>query len=153
MKPPDVVTANGSSMRATASRQPSGSASIGGSLIDGTGEHMRAQRRHLVGRRRAGRSQRVRRQPSHIAVARELAPGPAFVVGLVDGDALALERLAVERCLRRGGAAQRRLRLGDLAHSALDEARGGDFAFEMLGGEVGAGRRQARIESAIHSGR
>ncbi len=37
--------------------------------------------------------------------------------------------------------------------AALDEARGRDLAFEMLGGDVGAGRRQARIESVIHSGR
>ena len=50
----------------------------GGSLIDGPGNAKRPQRRYFVGRRRAGRRQRVRRQPADIAVGRELAPGPAF---------------------------------------------------------------------------
>ena len=71
-------------------------------LDRGAGEHQRAQRRDLVGRRRPRRQQRGGRQPADVAVAGKLAPGPAVLVGLIDGDALAHQRLGEHRCAVRG---------------------------------------------------
>src|SRR5215469_9080291 len=68
-------------------------------------EYQRAQRRDLVGGRGTRSAERVCGQESRIAVGLELAPRPAFF-DLVDGDALALERLGVERRIGGGRLAQ-----------------------------------------------
>ena len=56
-------------MRAIASRQPNGSASIGGSLIDGPGNTQVRSAATLCVGAGAGGAQRVGRQPADIAVA------------------------------------------------------------------------------------
>ncbi len=111
------------------------------------GKRESPQRRDLVRRRSARGRERIRRQPADIIVGRELAPGKAFRVGVVDRDALALERFGVERRIGPRLAAERRLRLDHFHDAALDEARRGDFALQMLGREIGARRRNARIEA------
>jgi len=108
----------------------------------------RAQRRHLVGRGRSGCAQRARRQKPDIAVAGELTPGPAVLADLVDRDPLALERFGQKCGLGRGRLAHGRLRGAHLAGLAFDEALRVDDAGEMLGREVGARRREARVQSA-----
>src|SRR5580658_9292160 len=75
--------------------------------------------------------QRLIGQPADIAVAVELAPGPAFAVAVIDRYTLALERLRRE-------------------FLAGDKALFLDLAFEIFRGEVGSCRREARI--IIHSG-
>ena len=69
-------------------------------LDRGAGKHQRAQRDHFVCRLAAKRAKPARRHPADIAVAFELAPGPAFVVGLVDRHALAHERFGIEGGIR-----------------------------------------------------
>src|SRR5439155_26433312 len=94
-------------------------------LDGGAGKDEGAQRRDFMCRWRARRAQRARRQEAHIAVGLELAARPAFL-RLIDADALALERLGVERSVGGGRLAQRRSRLGDLenlSHSATPTAR------------------------------
>ena len=129
-------------------RAPSGSAAIGGSLIDGPGKHQRAQRRRPCGSAAAPRrAQRVRRQPADIAVGGELAPGPAFVGRLVDGDALAHQRLGVERRVGRRARAAAAPAASITSRASPSTKRAAvDLALEMLGGEIGARRREARIE-------
>src|SRR6266404_178040 len=88
-------------------------------------EYERAQRRDFVRGGRSRRAKRARGQKSHIAVSLELAARPAFL-RLIDDDALALERLGVERRVGGGRLAQRCDRLGDLknlSHSATPTAR------------------------------
>ena len=65
-------------------------------------EHQRAHDRDAMGGLRADVTQCFRRQPADIAVGLQLPPGPAFLVGVVDGDELAFERLGV-RAARRVG--------------------------------------------------
>ena len=143
--PPVAVMANGSIMRTTDSMAPSGSASIGMSLMSGPGSTSVRSAATLWVMAGPGGRERILRQVADIAVAVELPPGPAFLGGLVDGHALALERLGVERAIGRGRAPQRRHRFDDLARLARDEARSRDLAFEMLGGEIGPRRRQPGI--------
>jgi len=81
--------------------------------------------------------QRIRRQPADIAIGGELAPRPAFVVELVDRDALAHQRFGVERRVGRGRAPHRRLRVDHLAYFAYNEACCRDLALKVLGGEIG----------------
>jgi hypothetical protein len=98
-----------------------------------------------MGRLGAWRHQRVRRQPAHIAVGVELTPGPAFAVGFIDRDALALQGFGHHRGIRRGRAAQRRLRVDDFALLALDEALRLDLPPQLHRCEIGPRGRQARI--------
>ena len=111
----------------------------------------RAQRRNYVSRRRARLTKGTRRYEAHVAVIRELDPGPAFIAHLVDGDAFALESLGIERRIRRGRTAQRRLRLDHLVGPTLNEARSLDLAFEMLGCQLRSRRRDARVERVRRS--
>ena len=105
---PIAVTAKLASSRATAILAPSGSASVGGSLIDGPGNtSVRSAATLWVGARSAAPAA-PRRQPADVAVARELAPGPAVFVGLIDGDALAHQRFGEQRRAVRGVGAHRR---------------------------------------------
>ena len=67
--------------------------------------HERELRRlRRTGLRGAGLEQGIGRQPTDIAVGGKLAPGPAFLVEFVDGDALAHQRFGIERGIRRGVA-------------------------------------------------
>ena len=90
--------------------------------------------------------ERVRRQPADIAVGLELAPGPAFVGGLVDDHALAHQRLGVEPRLVRRRAAQGHDRLDHLVAHAFDKALGLDLALQMFRRELGAERIDAGVE-------
>ena len=83
-----------------------------------------------------GGPKRVRRQIADIAVAFELAPGPAFLAGLIDGDALAKQRLRCRAALHAPVAPQVDDRLGDFALHAVDEALRLDLALQMFGREV-----------------
>src|SRR6202142_4591208 len=94
--------------------------------------------------------QRLVGQPADIAVAIELAPGPAFTVAVIDGRALALERLRREFRVGRRFATKRRQRIRDFEFLAGDKAGVLDLAFEIFGGEVGPRWREARI--IINSG-
>src|SRR3954471_690497 len=62
-------------------------------LDRGTRERQRAQRRYFMCRCVARREQRIRRQPTYVAVAGKLTPGPALVVELIHRYALAHQRL------------------------------------------------------------
>ena len=106
----------------------------------------RARHRNLVGRRPAGLTERVRRQPADIAVGLQLAPGPAFVGRLVDDDALAHERLGHEPRLVRRRVEQVGDRLDHFVARAFDEARGLDLASQIVRRDLGAERIDARIE-------
>ena len=99
----------------------------------GTGKAERARHRDLVRRPPRPAPERIRRQPADIAVALELAPGPAFLAGLVDRDALAQQRLRVEPRLVRRRAPNVGDRLDHLVARAFDETRGLDLALQMLG--------------------
>ena len=140
------MTAKLSCSRATATCAPSGSASVGGSLIEGPGNTKVRSAATLCVGAGAGREQRRGRQPADIAVGCELAPGPAFVVGLVDRDALAVQRLGDQRRVVRRLLAHRRDAGDHLLHRAFDEARGLDLAAQMRGREIGARGRDARVE-------
>src|ERR1700728_4899273 len=94
--------------------------------------------------------QRLIRQPADIAVAVELAPGPAFTIAVIDRRALALERLCREFRVGRRCATKRRQRIRDFEFLAGDKAGCLDLAFEIFRGEVGSRWREARI--IIHSG-
>ena len=135
-----------SSTRAIASLAPNGSASIGGALMFGAGNTKVRSTRDLVRRLGAGPHQRIGRQPADIAVRFKLAPAPAFLVDVVDRDALALQRFGVER--RVGHGSRRSGAIGSItSHSfAFDEALGRDLAFEIFRREIGTRRRQAGIE-------
>src|SRR5439155_9389796 len=80
-----------------------------------------------------------------IAVARQLAPGPAFTVAVVNGYVLAFQHLRRKHGVGGWGAAQRRDRIGYLELLAADEAGRHDLAFEIFRGEIWPSRRQARI--------
>src|SRR5581483_2021879 len=108
------------------------------------------QRNDLVRRRRGRFCKRLIRQPADITVACELPPGPAFAVAVVDRDALAFQRLRLQRSIRRRRLTQRRKRIDNLEHLAINKALRLNLAFEKFGGQVRPGRGQARI---IHSGR
>ena len=98
---PDAVTAKRSSCRATASRAPIGRLVSGGVLMSGRGNTSVRSARTLWVAAGPGAAERIGRQPADIAVAFELAPGPAFVGRLVDGHALAEQNLGIERRLVR----------------------------------------------------
>ena len=116
-----------------------------------TGKGKRPDGRDLVRRRGARLCQRAIGQPADIAVAVELAPRKAFAVAVVDGDALALQRLRRELGLGGGPVAQRRDRFRYFEFLAGDKARRLDLAFEIFCGEVAACRRQARIIHSVRS--
>src|SRR5579872_2629308 len=108
------------------------------------------QRCDRVGRGRGRRFQHPVGQPSDIAIAFELAPGPAFTVALIDRDALALECLGRKFGIGEWRVSYGREGLRYFEFFAHDKALGLDLAFEMLGGDVASHGGQARI---IHSGR
>ena len=114
----------------------------------GSGKRECPQRGDLVRRRGNGFGQRAIGKPADIAVAVELTPGPAFAVAVIDGDALAFQRLRQQLSLGRRRLAQRRERIGNLEFLSGNKARRLDLAFEIFGGEVGPRRGQARV---IHS--
>ena len=145
MNPPLAVTAKRSSMRVIASCAPSDKASIGGCLIFGGRENQRAQDRYFVCRLRAGRGQRIGRQPADIAIGCKLPPAPAFAGCLVNSDAFALEGFGIERRFVRRFAAQGRLRVDHLAFHAVDETRRRDAAFERFRRQIGPRRCQSWI--------
>ncbi len=97
-----------------------------------------------------GRIRRIGRQPSDIAVGLELAPAPAFVVDVVDRDALALERFGIERRVRHWLAPHRHDRVDHFAELSLGEAFGLDLAFEIFRGEIGTRRRDTGIVCHRH---
>ena len=100
----------------------------------------------FVRRRRSWRPQRVRRQIADIAVAFELAPGPAFVARLIDGDAFDQQRLRDERRFVSRLAPHIDDRLHHFAWPAVDELSCLDSAFETLCRDVAAERIDAGIE-------
>src|ERR1700722_13376834 len=81
----------------------------------------------------------------------QLAPRPAFGVDIVDRDALTLERFGIERRFGVRLMPQRRLRLDDFHHAAFDVTLGRHLALKRLRGDIGAGRRDARIEGAHYN--
>src|SRR3954451_20659772 len=95
--------------------------------------------------RRGRLCQRGVRKPADIAVALQLAPGPAFAVAVVNGYVLAFQELRREHGIGGWGAAQRRDRIRYLELLAGDEAGAADLAFEIFRGEIWPTRRQARI--------
>ena len=117
-------------------------------LDRGTRKRECAQARDLVRRRRGRFCQRAIRQPADIAVAVQLAPGKTFAIAVIDGHALAFQRLGQKRGIEGRRLAQRRERLGNFKFLATDKTRRRDLAFEIFRGEIGPRRRQARI---IHS--
>ena len=119
-----------------------------GQFDRGTGKGECAERGDLVRGLRSRLCQRAIGQPADIAVAVQLAPGKTFASAVIDGDALALQRLGRKHGVGRRSLAQRRQRLRYLEYFAFDKARGLDLAFEIFRGEVAPRRRQARI---IHS--
>ncbi len=86
------------------------------------------------------------RQPADIAVGGKLTPGPAFVVGFVDRDALAAQRLGDLRRAMRRRVANRRDAGDHLLLRTFDETSGLDLSAQMRGGEIGTGRRNAGVE-------
>ena len=105
---PSRVTAKAPSSRTTVSVVPITSVSTGGNLIEGPGKaKVRSAVTLWVGAAR-GLCQRAIGKPADIAVAVELAPGPAFAVAVVDRDALALQRLRQQLGIGGRRAAQRR---------------------------------------------
>src|SRR6185369_10397812 len=110
-------------------------------------EHEGSQGSELVRGLSFRREQRRRRQIADIAVGLELAPGPAFLVGLVDRHALAVERFGDKRAVVRRKFADRHDADDNLLHRAFGEAPRLDLAAQMLGGKVGTRRRDARVEA------
>ena len=101
-----------------------------------------------MGHRRAWQAQRTCRQEAHIPVLFELSPRPAFLVQVVNGEALAQERLGIERRLRRGRAAHGHLGLANLIEPPFDEAGCIDFAGEVLCREISPCRGEAWVEGS-----
>src|SRR6185312_398686 len=92
------------------------------------------------------RIERARRQPADIAVGLELAPGPAFVGRLVNGNALAHQRFGIEARIVRRPSAHADLWLDHLPERALDEFLRLDLSLQVLGRELRPERIDARIE-------
>ena len=90
---PSGVIANEPSSRSTVSEFPITKVSTGGSLIEGPGKAKVRKAVTLWVGWPAGFLSALIRQPADIAVAVELAPGPALAVAVIDRRALALERL------------------------------------------------------------
>ena len=87
----------------------------------------------------AGRlCQRAIGKPADIAVAVQLAPGKTFAVAVIDGDALALQRLRRQHGVGGWRLAQRRERIGNLEFLAFDKTRRLDLAFEIFRGKIAA---------------
>ena len=105
---------------------------------------MGAERRDPMGRLRL-RPERGERQIADIKIAIELSPGPAFIV-VIDGDGFAVERLGLQRRVRRGETPQRRGRLDDLHGKTLRIAGRVDESSQASRREVGAGGGDARVE-------
>ncbi len=95
---------------------------------------------------RAGRRQRRGLDIADMAVTGELYPAPAIRPRLEDGRGLARQRLAFERRVARGVAAQCRGGGDDLPGDAGDEARGDNPPRKRRIGEVRTERVAARIE-------
>ena len=88
-------------------------------------------------------------QISYIAVARQLAPRPAFHVDLVDVNALAKQRLRIHARFRVGFRPQR-YRFRAHAHAPWrDIARRRHDALQAYRGKVRARRRQAPVEGFV----
>ena len=117
----------------------------------GPGKNQCAQRRDFMGRRGARRRQRRARQPADMIVVGKLAPGPTFVIGVIDRDALTLECLGIEPRVGPRLAAKRRLRCNHLHRPAFDKARRFHFAFEIFCRDIFARRRHSRIKGLSHS--
>ena len=98
---PSRVTAKAPSSRSTVSTVPITSVSTGGSLIEGPGKAKVLTAVTLCVGAGAGFCQRAIGQPADIAVAVQLAPGKAFAIAVIDGDALALQRLRQQHRHRR----------------------------------------------------
>ena len=80
-----------------------------------------------------------------IRVALELDPGPALAL-VVDRDLFAVERLGLERRVRRGEAAERRACFDDLRRPSIRIARSRDKTAQTGGREVWTGGGQTRVE-------
>src|SRR5215471_48224 len=105
--------------------------------LDGTaGKYECAKRRDPVGRRRSGRTKRVRWYPAHISVRCELSPTPAFAVFVVDRHSLTMQGFGIERRIGRRLPPHRRLRVADLKLGACNKAYGLDFALEVQRCEI-----------------
>src|SRR5262245_31687335 len=71
---------------------------------------------------------------------------------VIDRNVFALERLGQKLGIGRGRAPKRRDGLDHFEYFTVDESRGLDLAFEIFGGEVGAGGRQAWVIHSVRSG-
>ena len=105
-----------------------------------------------MGRLRRGGAERIGRHVADIGIGFELAPRPALVAILEDGEGLAEQRLAFQPGIRTRVAPDRRRRGDDPARRPLDEAGGLDPALEAGVGEVGTERMETGIEVG-HGGR
>src|SRR5215813_1714005 len=106
----------------------------------------------LVSGRRTAWSQRVRRQPTDIAVCFELAPSPAVLGRFINHYPFTQQRFAVEPGVMRRRTAQGSHGLDHLMASAFDEALRFDLTLQILCRNLGPKRIYARVESNHGSG-
>ena|SRR6476646_1768202 len=89
--------------------------------------------------------EQMRGQIPDVRIPLKLAPGPALVL-LIDDDALAAERLRIERSVGRGPTPDIRDRPDDLHVATFDENRGFYAALEVRRREIRARGGETAVE-------